>query len=350
MQTVLPVVTSPPGHPAAEPTSTPGVGEAVLRSHRPAVEAVCVRRLRRPADVSAATEEVMRRASAGLIATPGPRLAAQLRRVAERVCLDMVREGAAAILVGAPTGRRDLDEGGGGRRRDLDEAVLVRRALAALRAREADDTSQTIDADPLDDTNPPDDSKRRLTVAGRARTPSVRMALIPLAAALAVAVLLPGAIRSELPPTPDPDRAPQVNGLLQPQDAGSNGIAAGVIGATIPAAPSTTSGSAAGAVSTDTAPSSGDGVGGPAGAGPVSAAENAAPQDGRGQNADPDPVDDTTDPADPADEATDGEPTDDTTTDDKTTDGPLDPSPGLPLPDSDVPTSDLPDIGLPGGP
>lgn len=72
--------------------------DELLRRHRPSVEAVCFRRLRSRTDAEDAVQETMVRGMRSLQHVDDPtRLKSYLCRIAERVCLDMLRAGAKAM-------------------------------------------------------------------------------------------------------------------------------------------------------------------------------------------------------------------------------------------------------------
>ena len=72
--------------------------DELLRRHRASVEAVCFRRLRSRTDAEDAVQETMVRGMRSLQHVDDPaRLKSYLCRIAERVCLDMLRAGATAM-------------------------------------------------------------------------------------------------------------------------------------------------------------------------------------------------------------------------------------------------------------
>ncbi|CAN5502303.1 hypothetical protein BH23ACT9_BH23ACT9_28830 [soil metagenome] len=116
--------------------------DALLREQRSAIEAVCRRRLRSLVDADDAVQETMVRAMRSLDAVRDPaRLQSYLCRIAERVCLDMMRSGArpmrhAVIALDEARGA-DRVEGPESLTLRKEEAELVRRTLQALSDRQA---------------------------------------------------------------------------------------------------------------------------------------------------------------------------------------------------------------------
>lgn len=107
----------------------------LLRAHRDSITAVCRRRLRSPADAEDAAQETMVRAMGALDAVRDEtRLRSYLCRIAERVCLDMMRAGARPTPVTVPPVAQEEPESSAIRR---EEAEMVRRTLQALSARQA---------------------------------------------------------------------------------------------------------------------------------------------------------------------------------------------------------------------
>lgn len=220
-----------------------------LHAERPAVEALCGRRLAAPSAELAATAVVMAQAESDPDLPPGRALWGHLRRAAERVCLDLVRDGATPR---DPTGR----PGGTGARRSAGagttprgglsaphpEAVeVVRRALAAVRAREAQDLAAgaapggTVSGSgriASGSGRPQSESRRTAagsgqpgsvggrTVSGRGR--GVRRHAVPLTVALAVVLGLAGVLLlpDTLRPSPLPVD-PEGRGTVAQPDGGS---------------------------------------------------------------------------------------------------------------------------------
>ena len=114
--------------------------DALLARHRSAVEAVCFRRLRSRVDAEDAVQETMAKGMRSLEYVEDPsRLRSYLCRIAERVCLDMLRDGArampAVIEDTAPTtATEDNPEEAA---LDRERAELVHRTLQALNERQA---------------------------------------------------------------------------------------------------------------------------------------------------------------------------------------------------------------------
>lgn len=109
----------------------------LLRQHRPAVEAVCFRRLRSRIDAEDAVQETMLKGLRSLHHVEDPsRLRGYLCRIAERVCLDMLRAGARAMpeQFDQPADERDEPEAVALER---ERAELVHRTLQALSERQA---------------------------------------------------------------------------------------------------------------------------------------------------------------------------------------------------------------------
>jgi RNA polymerase sigma factor (sigma-70 family) len=111
--------------------------DALLREHREAVAAVCHRRLRSRVDADDALQETMVRAMGALGAVRDEtRVRAYLCRIAERVCLDMMRAGARPMPELVDDGAPSEEPEAVVIRRE--EAELVRRTLQALTARQAE--------------------------------------------------------------------------------------------------------------------------------------------------------------------------------------------------------------------
>ncbi len=108
--------------------------DQLLRAHADAITAVCRRRLRSRVDADDAVQETMVRAMGALDAVKDEqRLKSYLCRIAERVCLDMMRAGARPMPV-AEAEHVDTPESLTIRK---EEAELVRRTLLALSERQA---------------------------------------------------------------------------------------------------------------------------------------------------------------------------------------------------------------------
>lgn len=109
----------------------------LLRQHRPAVEAVCFRRLRSRIDAEDAIQETMLKGMRSLHYVEDPsRVRGYLCRIAERVCLDMLRAGAQAMpeQFEQPADERDEPEAVALER---ERSELVHRTLQALSERQA---------------------------------------------------------------------------------------------------------------------------------------------------------------------------------------------------------------------
>jgi RNA polymerase sigma factor (sigma-70 family) len=121
-----------------------GDGEALddlLRAHRDSITAVCRRRLRSRVDADDAVQETMLRAMGALGAVRDEtRLRSYLCRIAERVCLDMMRAGARPMPTGADVLSQDAPSANEPESLTIrrEEAELVRRTLQALSERQAE--------------------------------------------------------------------------------------------------------------------------------------------------------------------------------------------------------------------
>jgi RNA polymerase sigma factor (sigma-70 family) len=112
----------------------------LLRAHRDSITAVCRRRLRSRVDADDAVQETMLRAMGALGAVRDEtRLRSYLCRIAERVCLDMMRAGARPMPIAEthPQAVHAADEPESLTIR-REEAELVRRTLRALSERQAE--------------------------------------------------------------------------------------------------------------------------------------------------------------------------------------------------------------------
>lgn len=115
----------------------PDALDALLRRHRGAVEAVCFRRLRSRTDAEDAVQETMVRGMRALVHVEDPaRLKSYLCRIAERVCLDMLRAGAQA-MPHEPEERSDGSDEPETIALERERARLVHQTLQALSERQA---------------------------------------------------------------------------------------------------------------------------------------------------------------------------------------------------------------------
>lgn len=118
----------------------PAALDALLARHRSAVEAVCFRRLRSRIDAEDAVQETLAKGMRSLEYVEDPsRLKSYLCRIAERVCLDMLRDGAKAMpaVIEDTVATTAVEDNPEDAALDRERTELVHRTLQALNERQA---------------------------------------------------------------------------------------------------------------------------------------------------------------------------------------------------------------------